>query len=189
MVATQWPPRRSRPRPVRSLKEENSIMFNELPIIKQLQEEYKKVEKELRVDVPKELQKAAAHGDLRENSEYEAAKHRQSFLQARASHLSQRINMLSSLKLDNIPRDKAGFGSRIHLEDLNTGEEVVYELVTPEEVDPRNGKISVGSPVGQALLNKAAGDEVRMNLPNGVKEYEVKELYTLHDLFFRKPDR
>jgi transcription elongation factor GreA len=175
--------------PVRILKEENSMIFDELPIIKQLKEEFKKVEKELRVDVPKELQKAAAHGDLRENSEYEAAKHRQSFLQARAAHLSQRINMLSTLKLDSIPKDKAGFGSRIHLEDLNTGDEVVYELVTPEEVDPRNGKISVGSPVGQALLNKITGDEVRMNLPNGVKEYEVKELYTLHDLFFRKPDR
>ncbi len=172
----------------RILKQE-IVMIEELPIVKQLKEELKKVEKELRIDVPKELQKAAAHGDLRENSEYEAAKNRQSFLQARVAHLSGRINTLSTLKLDSIPKDTAGFGSRIHLEDLNTGDEVVYELVTPEEVDPRNGKISVSSPVGQALLNKAAGDEVRVNLPTGVKEYEVTELYTLHDLLFRKPDR
>ncbi|MBZ0220716.1 MAG: transcription elongation factor GreA [Candidatus Methylomirabilis sp.] len=163
--------------------------MHELPIIKQLKEELQKVERELRVDVPKELQKAAAHGDLRENAEYEAAKHRQSFLQARAAHLSARINTLSSLKLDDIPRGSAGFGSRIHLEDLATGEEAIFELVTPEEVDPRNGKISVSSPIGKALLNKGVGDEVVVSLPSGRKEYEVTEIYTLHDLLFRKADR
>lgn len=161
----------------------------ELPIVKQLKEELKKVDKELRIDVPKELQKAAAHGDFRENSEYEAAKQRQSFLQARVAHLTTRINMLVSLKLDNIPKDSIGFGSRIHLEDLKSGEQVVYELVTPEEVDARNGKISVSSPIGKALLNKAVGDEVTINLPAVVKEYAVTELYTLHDLFFRKADK
>ncbi|MBI5345456.1 MAG: transcription elongation factor GreA [Deltaproteobacteria bacterium] len=163
--------------------------MDELPIIKQLREELMKVEKELRIDVPKELQKAAAHGDFRENSEYEAAKQRQSYLQARSAHLATRISSLVSLKLDNIPKDAVGFGSRIHLEDLNTGDGVVYELVTPEEVDPRNGKISVSSPIGRALLNKAAGDEVTINLPSGVKEYAVTEIYTLHDLFFRRPDK
>ncbi len=163
--------------------------MHELPIVKQLKEELQKVEKELRIDVPKELRKAAAHGDLRENAEYEAAKQRQSFLQARSAHLSSRINTLSSLKLDLIPRDAVGFGSRVHLEDQNTGGTVVYEIVTPEEVDPRNGKISVNSPIGKALLNKAAGDDITISLPTGVKEYAVTELYTLHDLFFRKPDR
>ena len=163
--------------------------MHELPIVKQLREELQKVEKELRVDVPKELQKAAAHGDLRENAEYEAAKHRQSFLQARAAHLTSRINTLTSLKLDDIPKGAVGFGSRIHLEDQSTGEEVIVELVTPEEVDARNGKISVSSPIGKALLNKAVGDEVVVNLPAARKEYEVRELYTLHDLFFRKSDR
>jgi transcription elongation factor GreA len=163
--------------------------MHELPIVKQLKEELQKVEKELRIDVPKELRKAAAHGDLRENAEYEAAKQRQSFLQARSAHLSSRINTLSSLKLDLIPRDAVGFGSRVHLEDQNTGDTVVYEIVTPEEVDPRNGKISVNSPIGKALLNKAAGDDITISLPTGVKEYAVTELHTLHDLFFRKPDR
>lgn len=163
--------------------------MHELPIVKQLKDELQKVEKELRVDVPKELQKAAAHGDLRENAEYEAAKHRQSFLQARAAHLSSRINTLTSLKLDDIPKNAIGFGSRIHLEDLTTGEESIFELVTPEEVDPRNGKISVSSPIGRALLNKCAGDEVVINLPAGKKEYEVSQVLTLHELIFRKPDR
>lgn len=162
---------------------------NELPIVKQLRDELQKVEKELRIDIPKELQKAAAHGDFRENAEYEAAKQRQSYLQARVAHLNSRITSLVSLKLDNIPKDAIGFGSRIHLEDLNTGDTVVYELVTPEEVDPRNGKISVSSPIGRALINKAEGDEVTINLPSGVKEYAIAEVHTLHDLFFRRPDK
>lgn len=161
----------------------------ELPIIKQLKDELAKVDKELRIDVPRELKKAAAHGDFKENSEYDAAKQRQFFLQARIAHLTSRINMLVSLNFDNIPKDAIGFGSRIHLEDHNTGEGVVYELVTPEEVDARNGKISVSSPIGSALLNKAKGDEVTINLPGGVKEYEITEVHTLHDLLFRKADR
>lgn len=161
----------------------------ELPIVKQLREELQKVEKELRVDCPKELQKAAAHGDFKENAEYDAAKQRQSFLQARVAHLNSRINSLVSLKLDNIPKDAIGFGSRIHLEDLNTGEALVYELVTPEEVDPRNGKISVSSPIGRALLNKAAGEEVTIILPTGTREFAITQVYTLHELFFRKPDK
>jgi len=167
----------------------NEQLPNELPIVKQLREELQKVEKELRIDIPKELQKAAAHGDFRENAEYEAAKQRQSYLQARVAHLNSRINSLVSLKLDNIPKDAIGFGSRIHLEDLNTGDTVIYELVTPEEVDPRNGKISVSSPIGRALINKAEGDEITINLPSGVKEYAISEVYTLHDLFFRRPDK
>src|SRR3990172_4464536 len=163
--------------------------MEELPIVKELREELQKVEKELRFDIPKELQKAAAHGDFRENAEYDAAKQRQYFLEARAAHLRTRITSLVSLNLDGVPRDAVGFGSRVHLEDAETGAEVVYELVTPEEVDPKNGKISVNSPVGSALMGKAPGDEVTINLPTGVKEYEVTELYTIHDLFFRKPDR
>ena len=104
------------------------------------------------MDVPRELKLAAAHGDLSENSEYDAAKQRQSFLQARVSQLTNRVEALASLKLDDLPRDAVAFGSKVYLEDLDTGDEVVYELVTPEEVDPRNGKISVGSPIGKAFL-------------------------------------
>ncbi len=160
--------------------------MKELPIIKRLQEELNKVQKELRIDLPKELQKAAAHGDFRENAEYDAAKQRQSFLQARAAHLSSRINSLMSLKLNNLPRHAVAFGSRVWLEDLSTGEEVSYELVTPEEVDPKQGKISVGSPVGRALLNKEEGDEVIIRLPSGTREYEVKKVETLHDILLEE---
>jgi transcription elongation factor GreA len=154
----------------------------ELPILDKLKEELKKVEWELRVEVPKELRKAASHGDLRENSEYEAAKHRQSFLQARERHLAARIDSLASLKLEDIPKSSVAFGSRVHIEDLSTGAKFVYELVTPEEVDPKNGKISVSSPIGRALLNKTAGDEVVINLPSGTKQYAIAHLETLHDI-------
>ncbi len=156
--------------------------MKKIPALERLEEELKKVTRELRVDVPKELKTAAAHGDLSENSEYDAAKQRQSFLQARVSQLTNRVEALSSLKLDDLPRDAVAFGSKVSLEDQDSGEEVVYELVTPEEVDPRNGKISVGSPIGKALLGKAADDEVSINLPTGVKEYVVIKIETLHEL-------
>jgi transcription elongation factor GreA len=152
------------------------------PALDRLEEELKKVTRELRVDVPRELKLAAAHGDLSENSEYDAAKQRQSFLQARVSQLTLRVEALASLKLDDLPKDAVAFGSKVYLEDQDTGDEVTYELVTPEEVDPRNGKISVGSPIGKALLNKVADDDVSINLPTGVKEYSITKIETLHDL-------
>ncbi|HBR17507.1 MAG: transcription elongation factor GreAB [Deltaproteobacteria bacterium RIFCSPLOWO2_12_FULL_43_16] len=156
--------------------------MHKLPIIKQLEEELKKVERELRIELPKEIRKAAAHGDLRENAEYHAAKERQTFLQARFAHLHTRINALSSINLNTLPKDKIAFGSKVFLEDLNTGGEVIYELVTPEDVDPKNGKISIASPIGNALLNKEVGDEVIIQLPTGKKEYSINKLITLHDM-------
>jgi len=158
----------------------------ELPILTKLRDDLQEVERELRVDVPRELRTAAAHGDLRENSEYEAAKHRQSFLQARAGQLSQRINSLSSLNLDDIPKDTIGFGSKVYLEDMDSGDEVVYELVTPEEVDPKIGKISVSSPIGRALLNKSEGDDIIIKLPSGTREYGVTRLETIHNLLLKE---
>lgn len=156
--------------------------MKELPILTKLKAEYDVVERELRVEVPKELATAAAHGDLRENAEYEAAKHRQSFLQARGAHLQNRIAMLSGLDLDAIPRDKIGFGSKVVLEDLDEGGTIEYEIVTPEEVNPKEGKISLSSPIGKSLHNKKEGDEVEAKLPSGDRYFEVKKLTTLHDV-------
>jgi len=153
-----------------------------LPIVKELEEELKKVERELRFEVPKELRIAAAHGDLSENAEYDAAKERKVFLEARVAHLSERINSLSSLKISSIPADSVGFGSRVHLEDLDSGEEKTYELVTPEEVDARGGKISVASPIGRAMMGKKIEGEVSVKLPTGLKEYVITGFKTLHEL-------
>ncbi|MEE8574069.1 MAG: transcription elongation factor GreA [Thermodesulfobacteriota bacterium] len=159
--------------------------MKKLPIIGKLEDQLKDIMRELRVDVPRELKKAAAHGDLRENSEYEAAKQRQSFLQTRGAQLSSRIESLASLKMEDLPKDAVAFGSKVYLEDFDTGEEVIYELVTPEEVDPRNGKISLSSPIGKALLNKRVDDDVTINLPSGRKEYGVIKMETLHDLILK----
>ncbi|MDY6854623.1 MAG: transcription elongation factor GreA [Thermodesulfobacteriota bacterium] len=156
--------------------------MHKLPIVKQLEEELKNLERELVIELPKEIGKAAAHGDLRENAEYQAAKERQTFLQARIAQIHERINAISLIKIENLPKDKIAFGSKVLLEDLNTGQEVSYELVTPEEVDPKKGKISVASPVGKVLLNKEVGDEIIINLPAKKMEYEVKEFITLHDM-------
>jgi len=156
--------------------------MKKLPIITALEEELAKITRELRVDVPKALREAAAHGDLSENAEYDAAKQRQTFLDARASHLSARINTLVSIKLDDIPKDKVAFGSIVELEDQDSGDVVTYELVTPDEVEPRIGKISVSSPIGKALMHKSVEDEVTIALPTGTKEYAVTNLKTLHDI-------
>lgn len=159
-----------------------------LPVVQKLQDELKKVERELRIDIPRELGRAAAHGDLRENAEHQAAKERQRFLEARASQLDARIKSLASLKLEDIPKDVVGLGSRVHLEEISTGNTVVYELVTPEEVDPKNGKISVSSPVGRALLRKTEGDDVSMELPSGIREYGILRVETLHDLLLSEEE-
>jgi len=153
-----------------------------LPVITKLEEELKKVEQELRVDVPRQLKEAADHGDLSENSEYDAAKERQTFLQARVTQLHTRIESLAAISLDALPRDKVGFGSQVTVEEVNNGEVVTYEMVAPEEVDPQRGKISLSSPIGKALLNREIDDEVRIQLPAGVREYVVVELVTLHQM-------
>ena len=153
-----------------------------LPIIERLEAELRSLERELKVEIPKELRKAAAHGDLRENAEYSAAKERQSFLQARIAHLRKRIESLSSIHLEGIPRDRVAFGAKVKVVDLENGEERTYEIVAPEDVNPKEGKISVNSPIGRGLMGKAVGDEVTIDLPTGKKGFEILEIVSLHEL-------
>src|SRR5215208_6894517 len=122
-------------------------------IKKRLEEEIRSLDHELKVSLPKEIQRAREYGDLRENAEYKAAKERQSYLQARIGQLHRRVAALSMVNLDRIPRDKVGLGSTVHLRDTSNGEAIVYELVTPEEADPPQGRISPSSPIGKSLLN------------------------------------
>lgn len=160
--------------------------MTKLPILIKLEAQFKELERELRVEVPKELQKAAAHGDLKENSEYDAAKNRQTFLQARLGQLSERINTLANLKIEDLPKDSVAFGSKVTLEDLDSGNEIAYEIVAPDEVDPKIGKISLASPIGKALFKKQVGDEVSIQLPSGLKEYELLSLVTIHEIMEAK---
>jgi transcription elongation factor GreA len=147
-----------------------------------LEDEIKTIEFELNNELPKELMKARAHGDLSENAEYKYAKERQGFLSARLGQLKHRLADLSMLKLDNLPRDRAAYGSRVKLVDLKSQAEIVYTLVTAEESDVSKGMISTSSPIGRALLGRQAGDEVKVQTPAGVKEFEIVTLETIYDI-------
>ena len=150
-------------------------------IKKRLDDEIRALDHELKVDLPKEIQRAREYGDLRENAEYKAAKERQTFLQARIAQLHQRLAALSLMNLDRIPRDKVGLGSTVQLKDTTTGEAVTYDIVTPEEADPTQGRISPPSPIGKCLLNHEEGDVVEVRVPSGTREYEIVSLVTIHD--------
>jgi transcription elongation factor GreA len=147
-----------------------------------LEAELKSLERELRVELPKEIRTAVAMGDLRENSEYKAALERQAYVRARIGQLRKRLGELTTINLGSIPKDRAALGSRVTLLDLDTDQEVTYELVFPEISDLDNGLISVASPMGRGLVGRAEGDEVSIQIPAGVRRFEVLELRTLHDL-------
>jgi transcription elongation factor GreA len=150
-------------------------------IKKKLQDEINLLEHELAHELPKELKKAVALGDLSENAEYHMAKQRQEFVKARLRQLGRRLADLSLINMDNIPRDKVGLGSTVRVLDNDKNEEVEYKLVTSEESDFASGKISTSSPIGRALLNKKVGDTAIVVTPNGKREMEILRLSTIHD--------
>jgi transcription elongation factor GreA len=148
---------------------------------KRLEEELSLLERELKVDLPRELQKAAALGDLRENAEYKAARDRQEYLQARVGALRKRLSDLALINLDSLPHDKVAYGSTVQLLDIEKNEEVTYKLVTAEEADLSKGLISTTSPIGKSLMGKKEGDEVEVKTPQGVRHFEVLKLSTIHN--------
>jgi len=150
-------------------------------IKKKLQDEINTLEHELSYELPRELKKAVALGDLSENAEYHMAKQRQEFVKARLRQLGKRLADLSLTNLANIPKDKVGLGSTVKVYDNDKGEEIEYKLVTSEESDVAAGKISTTSPIGKALLNKKVGDTATVVTPNGQREFEVLTLMTMHD--------
>src|SRR5579883_3481477 len=150
-------------------------------IKKKLQDEINQLEHELVHELPKEIKKAAALGDLSENAEYHMAKQRQEFVKARVRQLGKRLADLSLINMNNIPRDKVGLGSTVKVYDNTKNEEVEYKLVTSEESDVAAGKISTTSPIGRALLNKKVGDTATVITPNGKREMEVLSLTTIYD--------
>jgi len=150
-------------------------------IKKKLQDEIAVLEHELTHELPKELKKAVALGDLSENAEYHMAKQRQEFVKARLRQLGRRLADLSLINMNNIPKDKVGLGSTVKIFDNTKNEEMEYHLVTSEETDVAAGKISTTSPIGRALLNKKVGDTVTVVSPNGNRELEVLSLITIHD--------
>ena len=150
-------------------------------IMKSLQEQIKALEYELTTELPAEIKKAVALGDLSENAEYHMAKQRQEFVNARLGQMKKRMAELSLVNLANIPHDKVGFGSTVVVFDTSKDEELTYKLVTSEESDVAKGFISTTSPIGRALIGKEVGDTATVVTPTGKRELEVLKLTTIHD--------
>ncbi len=150
-------------------------------LLKKLDQKIQPLERELKVELPRQLAEAAAHGDLSENAEYEAAKQRKDFVQAQLARFYDKRKSVAGINELMIPRDSIGFWSRVELLDLDSGEEVGYHLVSADESDPPNGRISVSSPIGKALIGKVDGDEIEVQTPRGTKIYEILEFSTVHE--------
>jgi transcription elongation factor GreA len=129
-----------------------------------------------RPNVIKAIEEARAHGDLSENAEYEAAKERQAFIEARVNELSYKLNSADIIDPDNLPKDRAVFASRVLLENVDTGEDVEYQLVGPEESDINQGRISIASPLGKAIVGRKPGDEIILQAPGGKRIYELIQI-------------
>ena len=148
-------------------------------IIKRFEDEIHLLDKELKTELPREIQRARELGDLRENAEYKAAKDRQDYLNARIAMLKRRVAEISLINLDRLPHDKAAFGSVLELRE-STGDTLTFQLVMPEDANAEKGWISTASPIGKALMGKEEGDEVKVPTPTGVREFEILKLTTIH---------
>ena len=152
-----------------------------LDFVRKLEEQVRKLEYELKNELPKEIQRARELGDLSENAEYAAAKERQDLVGARLAQLKKRLAQLRMVDLTKIPRDVVGLGSSVVVYDIDKDKEVEFLLVTSEDADADNGKISTTSPIGRALLGKVQGDVAEIRTPGGVREMKVVKLTTIHD--------
>src|SRR3954466_6030971 len=150
-------------------------------LLKKFEDEIQALDKELKTELPREIQRARELGDLRENAEYQAAKERQRLVESRISMLQKRVSEISLMNLEKIPHDKVGFGSTVHLKDGATAAITTYQLVMPEDADVEHGLISTASPIGRALLNKEEGDEVTVTTPSGSRRFELVKVLTIHD--------
>jgi len=153
-----------------------------IDIRKKLQDELEQIERELRIELPKEILRAREHGDLRENAEYKSAKERQSFLEGKKAQIQKRLAALSLINLEKIPRDQAAYGSKVVVYDYEADREIRYTLVSAEESDISRGLISITSPIGKSLLGRRVGDELQVITPSGKRDGELRELLTLHDI-------
>jgi transcription elongation factor GreA len=148
-------------------------------LIRKFEDEIHALDRELKLELPKEIKRARELGDLRENAEYSAAKERQRLVEARISQLQKRVSEIALMNVDRIPKDRAGFGSTLHVVEDN-GEKLIFQLVMPEDADGK-GLISTTSPLGRAFLNKEPGDSVKVVTPGGTREFEILKLVTIHD--------
>ena len=149
---------------------------------KKLQDEIDALNYELHNQLPMEIRRAREHGDLSENAEYHAAKERQGMVNARLNQLVRRLASISMVDFTKIPQGKVGLGSEVVVLDVKKDEELTYNLVTSEEADASSGRISTSSPIGRGLIGKEVGDVVKIQIPGGVREFEILKLTTIHDI-------
>jgi len=150
-------------------------------IKQKIQEELRQLENELRTEIPQELKKAVAMGDLSENAEYEAARHRQDYVRARIASLRKRLGDLSMIDTSRLPTDRIAYGSTVVLYDVDSSDELTYKLVLPEDADVSKNQISTTSPIGRGLMGRAEGDEVEVTTPAGKRRFEIVKLTTIHE--------
>jgi len=141
--------------------------------------EIERLTQELNVELPARIKTALEHGDLRENSEYKSAKERQEFVQARLNHLTRRMGELSKIDPKTMAFDKVGFGSKVKIRDVDTGDEFDFTIVAGDFIDLDAGHVSLASPIGQGLLGAKLDEEVTVKLPAGDRIYRILELTTL----------
>jgi len=149
-------------------------------LIKKFEDEIQLLDRELKLELPREIKRARELGDLRENAEYHAAKERQRLVESRISMLQKRVSEIALINVDRIPKDRAGFGSTLQVIESN-GEKLTFQLVMPEDADAEKGLVSTTSPIGRAFLNREAGDSVKVVTPGGTRAFEIVKLQTIHD--------
>src|SRR3954453_3324962 len=149
-------------------------------LLRKFEEEIQALDRELKTELPKEIKRARELGDLRENAEYQAAKERQRLVESGISMLQKRVAENAMINVDRIPKDRAGFGSTLHVIEA-TGEKMTFQLVMPEDANAEKGLISTTSPIGRALINKERGDSGKVTTPGGIREFEIVKLSTIHD--------
>src|SRR6266436_2538377 len=149
-------------------------------LIRKFEDEIQTLDRELKLELPREIKRARELGDLRENAEYHAAKERQRLVESRISMLQKRVAEIALINVDRIPTDRAGFGSTLHVIE-STGEKMIFQLVMPEDADATKGLISTTSPIGRAFLNKEEGDTIRVVTPGGARQFEIVKLTTIHE--------
>src|SRR5438874_6653099 len=149
-------------------------------LIKKFEDEIQTLERELKLELPREIKRARELGDLRENAEYAAAKERQRLVEARISMLKKRVSEIALINVDRIPADRAGFGSTVHVIEKN-GDKLVFQLVMPEDDDAGKGLISTTSQIGRAFLNREPGDTDKMASPGGTREFAIVMMIIIHD--------
>jgi transcription elongation factor GreA len=151
-----------------------------------IRDELEKLNYEYKVEIPKRIAEARAYGDLKENAEYHAARERQAFVKARILQLTSLLGQMKELNLESIADGKIGFGTSVTVVDLDTNEQSEFVFVSPDEIDPSEGRISLSSPIGSALQNRNVGETVEIAIPAGTKRFYIEKIITIHGNTFEK---